>query len=377
MFRFFKRKPAASESAQVQPQEAQSAVPAAAPVAVVVEGPPPARVAPQGGVRLDEAVTPDADQPSPESSDPARGEAGTEAAFGWFSRLRQGLRKTGSGLSVLFGGSRVDEVLYEELETALILADAGMPATQFVLEQLRKKVRTTRAETPQQVRELLREVLAELLQPLERPLDIGKTMPTVIMLVGVNGAGKTTTIGKLTRHLQRAGCKVLLAAGDTFRAAAREQLAAWGERNAVQVIAQQGGDPAAVAFDAVTAGRARGMDVVIVDTAGRLPTQLHLMDELKKIKRVTAKAMEGAPHEAILVIDATNGQNALAQLRAFDESLGLSGIILTKLDGSAKGGVIAAIARERPVPIYFIGVGESLDDLQPFDARAFAQALVG
>jgi fused signal recognition particle receptor len=251
-----------------------------------------------------------------------------------------------------------------------------MPATQFVLEQLRKKVRSARADTPQQVKVLLRDVLAELLKPLERTLDIGKTTPTVIMLVGVNGAGKTTSIGKLTRHLQRAGCKVLLAAGDTFRAAAREQLAAWGERNAVQVIAQQGGDPAAVAFDAVTAGRARDMDVVIVDTAGRLPTQLHLMDELKKVKRVTAKAMEGAPHEAILVIDATNGQNALAQLRAFDDTLGLTGIILTKLDGSAKGGVIAAIARERPVPIYFIGVGESLDDLQPFDARAFAQALV-
>ncbi|MHB1667390.1 signal recognition particle-docking protein FtsY [Thiomonas sp.] len=376
MFRFFKRKPAAPESAQAHPQEAQLAAPAAAPVAVV-EGPLSASRAEQGAVRRDEEANPGAAQPAPELIGPAGGGADTEAASGWFSRLRQGLRKTGSGISVLFGGSRVDEALYEELETALILADAGMPATQFVLEQLRKKVRTARAETPLQVKELLRDVLAELLQPLERPLDIGKTTPTVIMLVGVNGAGKTTTIGKLTRHLQQAGCKVLLAAGDTFRAAAREQLAAWGERNAVQVIAQQGGDPAAVAFDAVTAGRARGMDVVIVDTAGRLPTQLHLMDELKKVKRVTAKAMEGAPHEAILVIDATNGQNALAQLRAFDETLGLSGIILTKLDGSAKGGVIAAIARERPVPIYFIGVGESLDDLQPFDARAFAQALVG
>jgi len=216
----------------------------------------------------------------------------------------------------------------------------------------------------------------ELLQPLQKPLDIGRARPTVIMMVGVNGAGKTTSIGKLTRHLQAAGCKVLLAAGDTFRAAAREQLAAWGQRNEVQVIAQQGGDPAAVAFDSVQAGRARDMDVVIVDTAGRLPTQAHLMEELRKVKRVIGKAMEGAPHEAILVIDATNGQNALAQLRAFDDALGLSGIILTKLDGSAKGGVIAAIARERPVPIYFIGVGESLEDLQSFDARAFAQALV-
>ncbi len=376
MFRFFQRKPAAPQSAQAHAQQAQSAVPVAIPVAAV-EGPPSVPMVERGVVRLDDAVKPDADQPAQESIGPVRGDAGAEAAAGWFSRLRQGLRKTGSGLSVLFGGSRVDEALYEELETALILADAGMPATQFVLEQLRKKVRAARAETPQQVRELLRDVLAELLAPLEKPLDIGKSTPTVMMMVGVNGAGKTTSIGKLTRHLQQAGCKVLLAAGDTFRAAAREQLAAWGERNAVQVIAQQGGDPAAVAFDAVSAGRARGMDVVIVDTAGRLPTQLHLMDELKKVKRVIGKAMDGAPHEALLVIDATNGQNALAQLRAFDDTLGLTGIILTKLDGSAKGGVIAAIARERPVPIYFIGVGESLEDLQPFDARAFARALVG
>jgi fused signal recognition particle receptor len=377
MFRFFKRKPAAPEPTQANPSpspiDASFTAPLMEPVAVV-EGPVSASVTGQGAAL---ALQPQPDTSSGSNAMPAAGgNAEPQAAPGWFSRLRQGLRKTGSGISGLFGGSLVDEALYEELETALILADAGMPATQFVLEQLRKKVRSARADTPQQVKVLLRDVLAELLKPLERTLDIGKTTPTVIMLVGVNGAGKTTSIGKLTRHLQRAGCKVLLAAGDTFRAAAREQLAAWGERNAVQVIAQQGGDPAAVAFDAVTAGRARDMDVVIVDTAGRLPTQLHLMDELKKVKRVTAKAMEGAPHEAILVIDATNGQNALAQLRAFDDTLGLTGIILTKLDGSAKGGVIAAIARERPVPIYFIGVGESLDDLQPFDARAFAQALV-
>ncbi len=305
---------------------------------------------------------------------PAGQPAGQPA--GWYARLRQGLRKTGAGLSGLFGGSRIDETLFEELETALILADAGSAATAELLAQLRRKVRASHAETPQQVRDLLREALAELLAPLHKTLDIGATSPTVIMMVGVNGAGKTTSIGKLTRHLQAAGCSVLLAAGDTFRAAAREQLAAWGQRNQVQVISQQGGDPAAVAFDAVQAGRARGSDVVIVDTAGRLPTQAHLMEELKKVKRVIGKALEGAPHEIILVIDATNGQNALAQLRAFDDTLGLSGIILTKLDGSAKGGVIAAIARERPVPIYFIGVGESLDDLQVFDADAFARALV-
>ena len=357
MFRFFKRKPSTPETPQ-----------AASPAPDCV---PP--------VTADEAVLAAAQEAAPGEEAEAPGQAvpAQPGSSSWLTRLRQGLRKTGAGLSGLFGGSRIDEALYEDLESALILADAGMPATQYVLEQLRKKVRATRAETPQQVKDLLREVLAELLAPLEKQLDIGKSTPTVMMMVGVNGAGKTTSIGKLTRHLQQAGCKVLLAAGDTFRAAAREQLAAWGDRNAVQVIAQQGGDPAAVAFDAVSAGRARGMDVVIVDTAGRLPTQLHLMDELKKVKRVIGKAMDGAPHEALLVIDATNGQNALAQLRAFDDTLGLTGIILTKLDGSAKGGVIAAIARERPVPIYFIGVGESLEDLQPFDARAFARALVG
>ena len=366
MFRLFKRKPSADPPAEaaagaaspslVQTQPAQPAQPQQPPQAAAA-----APAASPGAAPL-------------ELGEP--GSAAPGAPAGWFGRLRQGLRKTGAGLSGLFGGARIDEALFEELETALILADAGSAATAQVLQELRRKVRAARAETPHQVRELLREVLTELLSPLQKPLDIGRTSPTVIMMVGVNGAGKTTSIGKLTRHLQAAGCKVLLAAGDTFRAAAREQLAAWGERNGVQVIAQQGGDPAAVAFDAVQAGRARGMDVVIVDTAGRLPTQAHLMEELKKVKRVMGKAMEGAPHEAILVIDATNGQNALAQLRAFDDTLGLSGIILTKLDGSAKGGVIAAIARERPVPIYFIGVGESLEDLQVFDAQAFARALV-
>ncbi len=354
MFRLFKRKSAASAQIEVASAQVEAEAPQVETEAPRVDGGKPQA---------------DAQPPVVCAPEPAAGD-------GWFARLRSGLRKTGSGLSGLFGGGRVDEALYEELESALIMADAGVPATRHVLEQLRRKVRATGAQTPQQVRDLLRDVLAELLAPLQKPLDIGRTQPTVMMMVGVNGAGKTTSIGKLTRHLQRAGCSVLLAAGDTFRAAAREQLAAWGERNAVQVIAQQGGDPAAVAFDAVSAGRARGSDVVIVDTAGRLPTQQHLMEELKKIRRVMAKAMDGAPHEVLLVIDATNGQNALAQLRAFDEAVGLSGIILTKLDGSAKGGVIAAIARERPVPIYFVGVGESLDDLQAFDAQAFARALL-
>jgi fused signal recognition particle receptor len=353
MFRFFKRKSTA------QPVGAEAAAAAEPPA----QNPSPAapQTATQPAASAGEAV-PVAEQPP---------------AAGWFNRLRSGLRKTGAGISGLFGGSKIDEALYEELEAALIMADAGMPATTALLADLRKRVKAARAETPQQVRALLADALADLLSPLQKPLDIGRQMPTVLMMVGVNGAGKTTTIGKLTQHLLRAGETVLLAAGDTFRAAAREQLVAWGQRNAVQVIAQQGGDPAAVAFDAVSAGRARGVDVVIVDTAGRLPTQLHLMEELKKVKRVVAKAMDGAPHEILLVIDANNGQNALAQVRAFDDALGLTGLVLTKLDGSAKGGVIAAIARERPVPVYFIGVGEGLDDLQPFDAAAFARALVG
>ena len=345
MFRFFKRKsaPSAAAAPGIEAEAAPPQQPEAATEPVAPE------------------LTVDVEQPAP----------------GWFNRLRSGLRKTGAGLTGLFGGSRIDDALYDDLESALIMADAGVPATAALLADLRRRVRAERAETPQQVRGLLAQTLAELLAPLEKPLDIGRQSPTVLMMVGVNGAGKTTSIGKLTQHLLRADETVLLAAGDTFRAAAREQLAAWGQRNQVQVIAQEGGDPAAVAFDAVTAGRARGIDVVIVDTAGRLPTQLHLMEELKKVKRVIGKAMDGAPHEILLVIDANNGQNALAQLRAFDDALGLTGLIVTKLDGSAKGGVIAAIARERPVPVYFIGVGEGLEDLQPFDAAAFARALVG
>jgi fused signal recognition particle receptor len=215
-----------------------------------------------------------------------------------------------------------------------------------------------------------------LLQPLERALVVGQAKPTVIMVTGVNGAGKTTSIGKLTRHLADSGATVLLAAADTFRAAAREQLGVWADRNTVEIISQQGGDPAAVSFDAVAAGKARGRDVVLVDTAGRLPTQLHLMEELRKIKRVIQKADPTAPHEVLLVIDGNTGQNALAQVRAFDDALQLTGLIVTKLDGTAKGGVLAAIARERPIPVYFIGIGEKLEDLQTFSAREFAQALL-
>jgi fused signal recognition particle receptor len=296
-------------------------------------------------------------------------------------RLRQGLRKTSTGITQVFTGVRIDETLYEELESALLMADTGLPATEHLLTDLRRRVKESKTTDPAQVKGLLVEAIADLLKPLERALEVGRESPTVIMVVGVNGAGKTTSIGKLTRWLAQADQKVLLAAADTFRAAAREQLLVWAGRNQVEIVAQQGGDPAAVSFDAVVAGKARGCDVVIADTAGRLPTQTHLMEELKKIRRTLAKAQAGAPHEVLLVVDGNTGQNALAQVKAFDEALGLTGLIVTKLDGTAKGGVLAAIARwgvqqARVVPVYFIGVGETLEDLQTFSATEFAQALV-
>ena len=295
----------------------------------------------------------------------------------WLDRLRTGLKKTGSGLTTVFTGTRIDEALYEELEDALLMADTGVKATQFLLVDLKRRVKEARATDVAAVRALLADAIAALLRPLEKPLVIGEFTPTVIMVAGVNGAGKTTSIGKLTHHLAQEGATVLLAAADTFRAAAREQLGVWATRNTVEIIGQQGGDPAAVSFDAVVAGKARGRDVVLVDTAGRLPTQVHLMEELKKIRRVIQKADATAPHEVLLVIDGNTGQNALAQVKAFDDVLQLTGLIVTKLDGTAKGGVLAAIAQERPVPVYFIGVGESLLDLETFNAREFAQALLG
>ncbi|MCS0588947.1 signal recognition particle-docking protein FtsY [Massilia norwichensis] len=295
----------------------------------------------------------------------------------WMARLKAGLSKTSSNLSLLFVGARIDEDLYEELESALLMSDAGMDATQYLLDSLRRKVKEEKLLDAVAVKAALKELMVDLLRPLEKPLELGRHEPLVMMIAGVNGAGKTTTIGKLAKHMQRFDQSVLLAAGDTFRAAAREQLMVWGQRNNVTVISQASGDPAAVAFDAVQSGRARGVDVVMVDTAGRLPTQLHLMEELKKIKRVIGKGMEAAPHETLLVIDGNTGQNALAQVKAFDDALQLTGLVITKLDGTAKGGILAAIARTRPVPVYFIGVGEKLEDLQPFSADEFAEALLG
>jgi len=295
---------------------------------------------------------------------------------GWLDKLKNGLRKTGSSIATVFTGTQIDDALYEELEAALLMADTGVKATTHLLADLKRRVKESKTTDPAAVKGLLADAITELLMPLQKPLVIGEHKPTVIMVAGVNGAGKTTSIGKLTRHLAQSGASVLLAAADTFRAAAREQLAVWADRNTVEIITQQGGDPAAVSFDAVTAGRARGRDVVLVDTAGRLPTQLHLMEELRKIKRVVQKADPSSPHEVLLVIDGNTGQNALMQVKAFDETLGLTGLIITKLDGTAKGGVICAIAREKPVPIYFIGVGEKLEDLETFNAREFAQALL-
>ena len=373
----------------VAPAPAPAAAPAVEPAAVALPAPEPVpapapALAPAAAAPADPAPVVPA-QPVPVASGsaiaaPAYTEttAKPEAArASWLSRLRQGLARTGSSIAQVFTGTRIDDELYEELEAALLMADAGVKATEFLLEDLKRRVKEAKATEPAAVKALLADAITDLLSPLQRSLEVGRHVPTVMMVVGVNGAGKTTSIGKLTRHLAEHGCSVLLAAADTFRAAAREQLSVWAGRNQVEIVSQEGGDPAAVSFDAVTAGKSRGADVVIADTAGRLPTQLHLMEELKKIKRVIAKADGTAPHEVLLVVDGNTGQNALAQVKAFDDALGLTGLVVTKLDGTAKGGVLAAIARERPIPVYFIGVGEKLEDLQTFSAREFAQALLG
>ena len=300
-------------------------------------------------------------------------------ARSWTERLKSGLGLTRERLArpfaVALGRQTLSDEALLEFENALIAADVGMPATAHLLADLAQRWKRLGADA--NPRDALKASLSELLAPLERPLVIGPERPFVIMLAGVNGAGKTTSIGKLARYLQAQGHSVLLAAGDTFRAAAREQLEVWGARNGVPVIAQHGGDPAAVMFDAIAAARARKIEVVVADTAGRLPTQLHLMEELKKISRVIAKAQPGAPHETLLVLDANTGQNALAQVAAFDAALGLTGLVLTKLDGTAKGGVVAAIAKAKPVPLKFIGVGEGVDDLRPFRVAEFVDALLG
>ncbi len=300
--------------------------------------------------------------------------------MGFFSRLKQGLSRTRVNLVGLFSGGVIDEDFFEELEESLVAADIGCKPTSVILQRLRDTVKLEGLKNREEVRSALRNELERILLPAQKPLNLNAAKPLVIMMAGVNGAGKTTTIGKIAKWLAAQDKTVLLAAADTFRAAAREQLAVWGERNRIEVISQTGGDPAAVVFDAVSAARARGIDVVIADTAGRLPTQTNLMEELGRIRRAQGKAMQGAPHEVILVVDGTNGQNALAQVKTFDAFAELTGLIVTKLDGTAKGGVLVAITAERennPLPVYFVGVGEAIDDLQPFDAGQFARALVG
>ena len=317
----------------------------------------------------------DAPAATPENAAPAN----TAPALSWRERLKAGLARTraqlGGKLKTIFSRGKVDEELLEELESLLLTSDVGLEATGHLLDELKTRAKRDRIETPEGIQKALSDALHDLLRPLEEPLDATAKKPFIIMIAGVNGAGKTTSIGKLAKHFQAQGLSVLLAAGDTFRAAAREQLQTWGERNNVTVISQESGDPAAVIFDAISAAKARGIDIVLADTAGRLPTQLHLMEEIAKVRRVIQKADPTGPHETLLVLDANFGQNALAQVKAFDKAINVTGLVVTKLDGTAKGGVIAAIARQCPKPIRFIGVGEGIDDLRPFVARDFVDAI--
>lgn len=316
---------------------------------------------------------PDKEQLKP---DPAEATPGRS----WAERLKQGLSKTrsqlGNQLASLFGGGKIDADVYEELETILLTSDVGVSATQHLLDDIKSRVKRQSLDDTVQLKAALKDALSDLLSPLQKPLDTSPHQPFIIMLAGVNGAGKTTTIGKLAKHFQSQGKSVLIAAGDTFRAAAREQLQVWGERNNVHVVAQTSGDPAAVMFDAINSAKAKNIDIVLADTAGRLPTQLHLMEEIAKVKRVMDKALPGAPHEVLLVLDANTGQNAVSQVKIFDDALGVTGLVLSKLDGTAKGGVIAAIAQARPIPIRYIGIGEAIDDLRPFDAHEFIDAMI-
>ena len=324
----------------------------------------------------------DKPEPNAEENKLKPAEAATQAETGksWTERLKQGLAKTrnqlGSQLAGLFGGGKIDAEVYEDLESILLTADVGISATEFLLDDIKNRVKRQSLDDTAQLKTALKEALSDLLLPLQKPLETSTHKPFIIMLAGVNGAGKTTTIGKLAKHFQSQGKSVLIAAGDTFRAAAREQLQVWGERNNVHVVAQSSGDPAAVMFDAINSALAKNIDIVLADTAGRLPTQLHLMEEIAKVKRVMDKALPGAPHEVLLVLDSNTGQNAVNQVRIFDDALGVTGLVLSKLDGTAKGGVIAAIAQARPIPIRYIGIGEAIDDLRPFNAAEFIDAMI-
>jgi fused signal recognition particle receptor len=295
------------------------------------------------------------------------------------ARLNQGDSWLTRDIGTLFRNEQLDDDALDEIETRLLTADAGVEATGWLMQRLRAEVGGGRVRNPQQLRAMLKKALIELLDPVAKPLMIPDFIrPYVLFVVGVNGVGKTTTIGKLALRYKREGKSVLLAAGDTFRAAAVDQLRTWSQRAGVPILAQgEGADSASVIFDAVQSARSRGIDMVIADTAGRLHTQSHLMEELRKIKRVVQKHDPYAPHEVLLVVDATTGGNALVQALQFHEAIGLTGIAITKLDGTAKGGILLAIARRLALPVRFIGIGEAVEDLQPFDAQAFAEALIG
>jgi len=367
--------PAAEAAALAEPEPAAQAPAEAVPEP---QPEPPGEPTPEAPVAVEPAIEAEPEaEPEPEPEPSAA--AAAVAKKSWTERLKAGLARTrnqiGGGLASLFGLRKIDEDLLEELESTLLMADCGVDATQHLIDDLRRRWKRDRLETADQLQKALADGLHEIIAPLEAPLEVAGHRPFIIMIAGVNGSGKTTSIGKLAKYFQAHGKSVLLAAGDTFRAAAREQLMTWGERNNVTVVAQDSGDAAAVIFDAINAARARKIDVVLADTAGRLPTQLHLMEEIAKVRRVIAKADPSGPHEVLLVLDANIGQNALAQVKAFDKAIGVTGLVVTKLDGTAKGGVLAAIARQCPKPLRFIGVGEGIDDLQPFKAREFVDAL--
>ncbi len=306
----------------------------------------------------------------------------TEQTTGLWGRLKQGMTRTREGLTdglatLVSGKKKIDDEVLEELETRLLSADVGIELTMEIIDALQARLKRNQLDDVDQLLAALREELLNALEPVSQPMALYPTSPWVIMMVGVNGVGKTTTIGKLAKQFQHDGKQVILSAGDTFRAAAVEQLQVWGERNDIPVISQgQDADPAAVSFDAVSAAKARSMDVLLADTAGRLHTKSNLLTELEKIKRVMARELEGAPHETWIVIDATTGQNGLVQAQQFHDAVGVTGVVLTKLDGTAKGGITFAIAHKLGIPIRYIGVGEGIDDLRPFDAEAFVDSLL-
>ena len=308
--------------------------------------------------------------------------AENEPKSGFFARLKSGLAKTRSNFAggfdnIVHGKAKVGPELLEELEETLLIADVGMQTTSFILDDLKREVSQNRIRENKEVLEQLKQRMIHVLSQNQKPLPYSEHQPFVILVVGVNGSGKTTTIGKLARHWKREGKKILLAAGDTFRAAAIDQLQVWADRSDIPCISQKSGaDPSAVAYDAVQAGLARGMDIVLIDTAGRLQTNTNLMEELKKIKRVIGKILPGAPHETLLVLDATIGQNSISQARLFNEALEVDGLVMTKLDGTAKGGVLFNITDDLKLPIRFVGVGEKPEDLQEFNPETFVEALI-